>query len=213
MTPLYKLADLAAEYGISQLYIKDDSFNPSLSLKDRASAVALLKAKELGFQTVSTASTGNAAASLSCLGAHLGMPAIIFVPDSIPKAKLLQLRIFRASIILIQGNYDNAFDICREVSSVKEWYNRSTGINPYNLEGKKTVAFEICEQLDFDLPDLVFVPVGDGCIISGVWKGFNDFYQIGLILQFFPQSIFQSKAEVITVYKFRHIRVMLMIKI
>ena len=181
ITPLFEAAGLAKEQDLSGLYIKDDSYNPSLSLKDRASAISLLRAKELGYQTVSTASTGNAAASLACLGAHLNMPVIIFVPESIPPPKLLQLQIYGASIILIKGNYDQAFDICREVCSAKDWYNRSTGINPFNLEGKKTVAFEICEQMDFDLPDIVFVPVGDGCIISGVWKGFKDFYQLGLV--------------------------------
>ena len=104
-----------------------------------------------------------------------------FVPESIPRPKLIQLQIYGSTIILVQGNYDSAFDLCRQVADKKSWYNRSTAINPYNIEGKKTVAFEICEQLDFVVPDYVFVPVGDGCIISGVWKGFQDFYKVGLI--------------------------------
>ena len=181
MTPLFEAPDLAKKQGIAGLYIKDDSYNPSLSLKDRATVISIQKAKELGYRIVATASTGNAAASLACLGAHFGMPVIIFVPESIPPAKLVQLQIYGASIILIKANYDRAFDICREVCTSKGWFNRSTGINPFNLEGKKTVAFEICEQMNFDLPDLVFIPVGDGCIISGIWKGFKDFYQLGLI--------------------------------
>lgn len=181
MTPLYKFPDLAEKSGIESLYIKDDSYNPSLTLKDRASAVSLIKAQELNFNTVATASTGNAAASMACIGAHLNMDRIIFIPESIPRAKLVQLQIYGSKIITVQGNYDQAFDLCRKISTKRSWYNRSTAINPFNLEGKKTVAFEICEQLDFDVPDVVFVPVGDGCIISGVWKGFLDFYKVGLI--------------------------------
>ena len=181
LTPLYSFPDLAERSGLGDLYIKDDSFNPSLTLKDRASVIALIKAQELNFTTVTTASTGNAAASMACIGAHLKMEKIIFIPRSIPKAKLVQLQIYGSKIISVQGNYDQAFDLCREISEKRFWYNRSTAINPFNLEGKKTVAFEICEQLDFVIPDYVFVPVGDGCIISGVWKGFQDFYKVGLI--------------------------------
>jgi len=181
MTPLYQFPDLAEKSGIEGLYIKDDSHNPSLSLKDRASAVALTKAQELNYNTVATASTGNAAASMACIGAHLNMDRIIFIPESIPRAKLVQLHIYGSKIIMVKGNYDQAFELCREISTKRLWYNRSTAINPFNLEGKKTVAFEICEQLDFEVPDVVFVPVGDGCIISAVWKGFSDFYKVGLI--------------------------------
>jgi threonine synthase len=180
LTPLYPIPDLAEKSGIGSLFIKDDSYNPSLTLKDRASAIALIKAQELNFNTVATASTGNAAASMACIGAHLNMEKIIFIPRTIPKAKLIQLQIYGSKIISVQGNYDQAFDLCREISERRCWYNRSTAINPFNLEGKKTVAFEICEQLDFIVPDYVFVPVGDGCIISGVWKGFQDFYKVGL---------------------------------
>ena len=181
LTPLYSFPDLAERSGIGGLFIKDDSFNPSLSLKDRASAIALIKAQELNFTTITTASTGNAAASMACIGAHLNLEKIIFVPKSIPRAKLVQLQIFGSKIVSVQGNYDQAFDLCREISDRQYWYNRSTAINPYNLEGKKTVAFEICEQLNFEVPDFVFIPVGDGCIFSGVWKGFQDFYKVGLI--------------------------------
>ena len=181
MTPLYNFSDLAQESGISGLFVKDESYNPSLTLKDRASAVALIKAQELNYNTVVTASTGNATASMTCIGAHLKLNSIIFIPESIPRAKLLQLQIYGSKIVMVRGNYDQAFDLCRRVSEKRNWYNRSTAINPYNLEGKKTVAFEICEQLNFEVPDIIFVPVGDGCIISAVWKGFHEFYKIGLI--------------------------------
>ncbi|TFH03000.1 MAG: threonine synthase [Calditrichales bacterium] len=181
MTPLSENITLAQEYNVANLYLKDDSFNPSLTLKDRASAISLIKAREFGYRTVATASTGNAAASMACLGAHMGLQTVIFVPESIPPAKRLQLQVYGAKIVIVKANYDAAFDLFRQVSQEKNWYNRSTAINPYNIEGKKTVAFEICEQLDFKVPDLIFVPVGDGSIISGVWKGLKDFYRIGLI--------------------------------
>jgi len=180
-TPLYQFPDIASDTGIANFSIKDDSLNPSLSLKDRASIISLLKARELGFKVVTTASTGNAAASLACIGANLNFKTVIFVPESIPKPKLIQLQIFGSTIILVRGNYDDAFDLCRQVSDKKNWYNRSTAINPFNIEGKKTVAFEICEQLGFNIPNVIFVPVGDGSILSSVWKGYQEFYTIGLI--------------------------------
>ncbi len=187
-TPLYDFSDIAKETGIRQMSIKDDSFNPSLSLKDRATIISLLRAKELGFKVAATASTGNAAASLACIGTNLGFKTVIFVPESIPKPKLIQLQIFGSTIILVKGNYDKAFDLCRQVSDKRKWFNRSTAINPFNIEGKKTVAFEMSEQLGFSIPDFVFVPVGDGSIISGVWKGFQEFHTLGLIERL-PQVI------------------------
>jgi threonine synthase len=181
MTPLYNSGKLAVQLGIGQVFLKDDSQNPSLSLKDRATLISLLKAKEFGYEVVSTASTGNAAASLACWSAALGFRNVIFVPKTIPEAKLVQLMVYDARIVLVDGNYDLAFDLCLDVCRENNWYNRSTAINPYNVEGKKTVSFEICEQLEWNLPEYIFVPVGDGCIISSVWKGFTDLYQAGLI--------------------------------
>jgi threonine synthase len=181
MTPLYRFPRLAERCGVEKLFIKEDSQNPSLSCKDRASLISILKAQELGFSTITTASTGNAAASLACLSASLGAHCIIFVPKSIPQAKLVQVKIHGAKVVLVEGNYDSAFNLCRQVADQNKWYNRSTAINPYNLEGKKTVAYEICEQMGYKVPDYIFVPVGDGCIISGVWKGFTEFLQLNLI--------------------------------
>lgn len=180
-TPLYQFNDIARRFKVKAFYVKDESFNPSLSLKDRASAVSVVKAKQFGFDIISTASTGNAAASLACLAAHMNLRSVIFVPRSIPRPKLIQLQIFGARIILVNGTYDQAFDLCRRISASRNWFNRSTAINPYNLEGKKTAAFEICEQMNFSVPDFMFIPVGDGCILSAMWKGFDEFYRIGLI--------------------------------
>jgi len=181
MTPLLQFQEISAKYKLKGFYFKDDTRNPSLSFKDRATVISLLKAHEFGFEKITSASTGNAAASLACLSASMGVENIIFVPKSIPQAKLLQLQVYGSKIVLVDGSYDDAFDLCGKIASEKGWYNRSTAVNPFNLEGKKTVSFEICEQLNFEVPDYIFVPVGDGCIISGVWKGFVDFYNVSLI--------------------------------
>lgn len=176
-TPLYKMENPA--WG--KLYLKDDGRNPSASFKDRASAVALVDAREKKASRVVGASTGNAGSSMACLAASVGMPATIFVPHTAPQAKIAQLLIFGAEVIMIEGTYDEAFDLCFQIAQEYGWYNRNTGYNPYTREGKKTCAFEICEQLDWEVPDWVFVSVGDGNIISGLWKGFQDLYQCKLI--------------------------------
>ena len=125
---------------------------------------------------------------MACLAASLGIPTVIFVPQKAPKAKITQLLIFGAKVIMVKGTYDEAFDLCLEATKEYGWYNRNTGYNPYTREGKKTAAFEICEQLDWQVPNKVFVPVGDGNIISGIWKGFKDLKEIGFINRL-PQLI------------------------
>lgn len=180
-TPLYEVKRIREELGVNNLYIKDDGRNPSASLKDRASSVVAVKAQELGKDIITCASTGNAASSLACVTASLGLKSFIFVPKTAPKAKLTQLLVFGATVFAINGIYDQAFDLSIEATEEFGWYNRNTGFNPYTVEGKKTVALEIAEQLKFDVPDYVFVSVGDGNIISGVYKGFYDLYSLGMI--------------------------------
>nr|HPJ73185.1 pyridoxal-phosphate dependent enzyme [bacterium] len=179
-TPLYPVRRLGRKLGMEKLYLKDDGRNPSASFKDRASSVAVGKALELGFSVIAGASTGNAASSTACLCASLGISPTIFVPKAAPKAKIAQLLVFGARVFAVDGSYD-AFDLCTEVCREYGWYNRNTGYNPYTREGKKTVSYEICEQLGWNPPDAVLVPVGDGNIISGVWKGFKDLLAVGLI--------------------------------
>ncbi len=179
-TPLYRTSRLEKQLGLNSVYLKDDGRNPSASFKDRASAVAIAKALELGFETIAGASTGNAASSTACLGAGLGLSPVIFVPRSAPAAKVAQLLVFGARVFAVNGSYDDAFDLCTRACEEFGWYNRNTGMNPYTREGKKTVSFEICEQLGWRVPDRVLVPVGDGNIISGVWKGFRDLRAVGL---------------------------------
>ena len=180
-TPLYSLKKQADALGVKSLWVKDDGRNPTASFKDRASSVAVVKALEKNAKTVTAASTGNAASSVSAFTALAGLRTIIFVPKEAPQAKLAQLLLYGAKVLQVNGNYDDAFDLCCKAAEKWGWYNRSTAINPYLGEGKKTAALEICEQLTWKIPDYVFVSVGDGCILQGTWKGFNDFYKIGLI--------------------------------
>jgi threonine synthase len=181
-TPLVPAPRLSRELGLSQpLLLKDDGRNPSASFKCRASSVALRRAQELGRTLVTGASTGNAASATAVLAAAPGIRTRIFVPKTAPRAKIAQLLTFGAEVLAVDGTYDQAFDLCLEATRRFGWYNRNTGFNPYTREGKKTVSFELCEQLDWQVPDLVVVPVGDGNILSGVWKGFVEFQRLGFI--------------------------------
>jgi len=180
-TPLTPAARLGRHVGLRRLWLKDDGRNPSASFKDRANAVVLARALELREKVVTTASTGNAASSLACLAPGLPVKSVIFVPETAPEAKIAQLLVFGATVLAVRGTYDDAFDLCGRAAAHYGWYNRSTGVNPFTREGKKTCAFELCEQLGWKVPDLVFVPVGDGNIISGIWKGFTDLKALGLI--------------------------------
>ncbi len=180
-TPLLKLDVLADQLGVNRLYLKDDGRLPTASFKDRASAIAVVKAREAKARVVTTASTGNAAAALSGLCASMGQKNVIFVPASAPRAKIAQLLMFGSKVILVDGTYDDAFDLCLKAANEYGWYNRNTGYNPYMSEGKKTCAFEICEQLDWKAPDVIFVSVGDGCIIGGIHKGLKDLFKLGWI--------------------------------
>ncbi|NOX37906.1 MAG: threonine synthase [Calditrichaeota bacterium] len=180
-TPLYRNPTLEREWQLKRVWIKDDSRNPTASYKDRASSVGVVKALERGARVVTAASTGNAASSWAAFTALAGLETVIFVPRHAPRAKIAQLLLFGAKVLQVEGTYDEAFDLCMQAAEKWGWYNRSTAINPYLGEGKKTAALEICEQLDWQVPDYVFVPVGDGCIIQGMWKGFRDFYHLGFI--------------------------------
>ncbi len=180
-TPLYNAPRLADELGQKEVWIKDDGRLPTASLKDRASAIAVVKAQEKGSAIITTASTGNAAAALSGLCASVNQRNIIFVPESAPQAKIAQLLVFGSTIFLVKGTYDDAFELCLQAAREYGWYNRNTGFNPYMSEGKKTAVFEICEQMGWNIPDRIFVSVGDGCIIGGLHKGLKDLYEMGWI--------------------------------
>ncbi|NSW45766.1 MAG: threonine synthase [Bacteroidales bacterium] len=182
-TPLYRhrLAEC-------ELMIKDDSLNPTFSFKDRASAIVSAYAKENNIQTIVAASTGNAGSSLAGICAAQKQKAIIFVPAAAPKAKLTQIIMYGAQIVPVAGNYDQAFDLSIAVTEKYGFYNRNTAFNPLTIEGKKTVSFEVVQQMNGEIPDKILVPVGDGVIISGVYKGFEDLLILGVISQM-PQII------------------------
>ena len=192
-TPVFKLTSLAQKLGLDNLWLKDESRNPTASFKDRASAIVVTRAQEIGAEIVVTASTGNAGAALAGMSAAVGQKAIIFAPKSAPQAKVAQLLIFGAKVILVDGTYDDAFDLTIKCANEFGWYCRNTGYNPFTAEGKKTAAFEIWEWWQdehqrwhnefgegLDHPPLtVFVSVGDGNIISGIHKGFKDLFELG----------------------------------
>ena len=180
-TPLYQANRLQKELGLKKLYIKDEGLNPSASLKDRASGVAVLKAIESGYDTISCSSTGNAASSLACHAARMGLKTVIFVPKRAPIGKLNQLLIYGSDVISVDGDYKDTFNLSKQAIDAYGWYNRNAAINPHLVEGKKTVALEIAEQLEFNVTDWVAVSVGDGCTIAGVYKGFYDLLQLKLI--------------------------------
>jgi threonine synthase len=180
-TPLYKFSSIDSKDLGFELYLKDDSQNPTFSFKDRASYVVSGWAKENGIDTIIAASTGNAGSSLAGICASQGQHAVIFVPAKAPLAKLTQIVMYGARIIPVKGTYDQAFDLSVKASEMFGFYNRNTAYNPLTIEGKKTVSFELFGDLDQKIPDRIFVPVGDGVIISGVYKGFEDLLNLGII--------------------------------
>ena len=180
-SPLYQADRLAGQLGIQRLYIKDDGITPTASLKDRASAMAVAKAREAGAEVIACSSTGNAASSLAGNAAAAGLKTYIFVPSRAPKGKVAQLMAFGATVISVQGSYEDTFELSKAAISRWGWYNRNAAINPYLSEGKKTVGLEIMEQLHWVVPDYIAISVGDGCTIAGLWKGLKDLYAIGFI--------------------------------
>lgn len=177
------LRHMAATLDVAGLCIKNDGLSMTGSLKDRASAMVVQVAvNTLGRSVIATASTGNAAAALAgCCAAVPEAEAIIFVPETAPQGKIAQMLLFGATVLQVQGDYDSAFDLCWQACEHFGWYNRSTGINPFTSEGKKTVAFEIAEQLQWQMPDVMLVSVGDGSIISGLYKGCQELYDLGWV--------------------------------
>ncbi len=179
-TPLYRAGAVEKMHGLNHVYIKDDGRNPTASLKDRASAVGIAKAREAGATTICAASTGNAASSLAGFAASAGLKTVIFVPKRAPRAKVAQLLVYGAKTVIVDDSYDRAFELSVEITKKFGFYNRNCAYNPFLVEGKKTVAFEIWEQMGFSIPDRLYVSIGDGCITSGIYKGFYDLIQLGL---------------------------------
>jgi len=205
-TPLYPVQRLGELAGMQNLYLKDDTLNPSASLKDRASAVVIGRALDIGANVVSVASTGNAGSSLACLAAATGLDAVIFVPANAPVAKLTQMLAFGARVLAVRGNYDDAYDLCLAASDEFGWFNRSTGYNAFAREGKKTCAYEIWQDLDGRVPDRVVVSTGDGNTLGAIWKGWCDLKAVGLIDRLPKIDCVQSEASAAISETVRQIR-------
>ncbi len=180
-SPVSLAPRLADHLGVARVVVKDDGRNPSASLKDRASAVGVVMAVAAGADRIACASTGNAASSCACIAASMNLPATIFVPERAPRPKVAQLRMFGAQVFRVRSDYDTAWDLCGEVTARQGWFNRNCAINPYLVEGKKTVALELAEQLGADMPEWVAISVGDGCTIAGLVKGLEQAHIAGLI--------------------------------
>lgn len=179
-TPLCEAEGLAEAVGLKDVLIKNDGLNPSGSLKDRASYLVVAEANRLGLNRIVTASTGNAASALAAVCAAAGREAVIFVPSTAPRGKLVQMILYGARVITVNGSYDDAFRLSLAYTEARGGLNRNTAYHPLTIEGKKTVALEIWAQNGFAIPDAVVVPVGDGVIIAGVYKGFRDLMMAGL---------------------------------
>ncbi|NLI62774.1 MAG: threonine synthase [Methanosarcinaceae archaeon] len=179
-TPLYKCDKLAKLIGVKELYVKHEGMNPTGSFKDRGMTVGVSKAIELGMETVACASTGNTSASLAIYGAKAGIPAIVLLPaGKVALGKVGQALMHGGKVIMIKGNFDDALVLVRKLCSEERIYLLNS-INPYRLEGQKTIAFEIVDQLGFKVPDRVVLPVGNAGNITAINKGFKEFQKLGI---------------------------------
>ncbi|MFA4844620.1 MAG: threonine synthase [Candidatus Margulisiibacteriota bacterium] len=181
-TPLIRARNLAKVLGVRELYIKDDSVcHPTLSFKDRVVAVALSRAKELGFDTVGCASTGNLANAVAAHAAIAGLKSRIFIPADLEAGKVIGTLIYQPNLVAVEGNYDEVNRLCSEIAGKYKWAFVNVNIRPYYAEGSKTYGFEIAEQLGWKAPDHVIVPCAGGSLLTKIWKAFKEFHKLGLI--------------------------------
>ncbi len=182
MTPLLKANRLARRLGLKELYIKNDAVNmPTLSFKDRVVSVALTRARELGFTTVSCASTGNLANSTAAIAAHAGLDCCVFIPSDLEAGKVLGTLIYDPTVMAVHGNYDQVNRLCSEVANTHGWGFVNINLRPYYSEGSKTLAYEVVEQLGWKLPDHIVAPLASGSLYGKIYKGFNEFVKVGLV--------------------------------
>ncbi|WP_254566418.1 threonine synthase [Oscillatoria sp. HE19RPO] len=182
MTPLVKSNRLARRLGMKNLYIKNDAVNmPTLSFKDRVVSVALTRAKELGFTTVSCASTGNLANSTAAIAAYAGLDCCVFIPSDLEAGKVLGTLIYNPTLMSVKGNYDQVNRLCSEVANTHGWGFVNINLRPYYSEGSKTLAYEVAEQLGWQLPDRIVAPLASGSLFTKIYKGFQEFIQVGLV--------------------------------
>ncbi|MFQ5992129.1 MAG: threonine synthase [Nitrospiraceae bacterium] len=182
LTPMVRAQNLGAYLGLDELYLKNDTVNhPTLSFKDRVVAVALTRARELGFETVACASTGNLANSVAAHAAAAGMRCYVFIPGDLEAAKVLGNLIYRPNVVEVEGNYDDVNRLCSEIAAENGWAFVNINIRPYYAEGSKTLAFETVEQLGWRAPDQVVVPMASGSLLTKIWKGLNEMKTVGLV--------------------------------
>lgn len=182
LTPMVRAKNLGAYLGLDELYIKNDTVNhPTLSFKDRVVAVALTRARELGFETVACASTGNLANSVAAHAAASSMQCYVFIPGDLEAAKVLGNLIYRPNVVEVEGNYDDVNRLCSEIAGEHGWAFVNINIRPYYAEGSKTLAYETVEQLGWRAPDQVVIPMASGSLLTKIWKGLNEMKHVGLI--------------------------------
>jgi threonine synthase len=182
MTPLLRTNRLARRLGLKNLYIKNDAVNmPTLSFKDRVVSVALTRARELGFSTVSCASTGNLANSTAAIAAHAGLDCCVFIPSDLEAGKVLGTLIYGPTVMAVQGNYDQVNRLCSEVANTHGWGFVNINLRPYYSEGSKTLGYEVAEQLGWQLPDHIVAPLASGSLFTKIYKGFQEFIEVGLV--------------------------------
>jgi threonine synthase len=182
MTPLLKADRLARRLGLKSLYIKNDAVNmPTLSFKDRVVSIALSRARELGFSTVSCASTGNLANSTAAIAAHAGLDCCVFIPSDLEAGKVLGTLIYNPTVMAVKGNYDQVNRLCSEVANTQGWGFVNINLRPYYSEGSKTLGYEVAEQLGWQLPDHIVAPLASGSLFTKIYKGFQEFVKTGLV--------------------------------
>jgi threonine synthase len=181
MTPLVRSRRLAEQLGVGEVYIKNDAANPTHSFKDRVVSVALAKAIELGYEVIACASTGNLANAVAAHAAAAGLDSYVFVPADLEEQKILATGIYGTNLVAVRGNYDDVNRLCTELSAVHPWAFVNVNLRPYYSEGSKTVAFEIAEQLGFELPDRVVCPVASGSLFTKIARGFEEWIELGLV--------------------------------
>ena len=180
-TPLIKADRLAQRLGLREVWVKNDAANPTHSFKDRVVSVATARARELGFKTIACASTGNLANSVAAHGAALGLESYVFIPADLEEQKILATGIYGTKLVAVKGNYDDVNRLCTELSAERDWAFVNVNLRPYYAEGSKTLAYEIAEQLGFELPDRCVVPIASGSLFTKVAKGFAEWRELGLI--------------------------------
>jgi threonine synthase len=186
-TPLIKADRLAKQLGLREVWVKNDAANPTHSFKDRVVSVATARARELGFRTIACASTGNLANSVAAHGAALGLESYVFIPADLEEQKILATGVYGTNLIAVKGNYDDVNRLCTELSAERDWAFVNVNLRPYYAEGSKTLAYEIAEQLGFELPDRCVVPIASGSLFTKIAKGFDEWRELGLVCGQLPK--------------------------